>query len=130
MVWIAGPLSGLIVQPVVGILSDSSRSRWGRRRPFMIGGVLLVAVCLLLLGWTAEIVSMFVTEPDRVSMGAYLPIERLGTDWTIRNPRIASLWLFSASTRSILPSTWVMLSSSISIQVELSPVQSNHHAGV
>lgn len=64
LVWIAGPLSGLIMQPVVGVLADNSTSRWGRRRPFMVGGALVVAVCLLVLGWTAEIVNYFVLDPD------------------------------------------------------------------
>ena len=50
LVWITGPLSGLIMQPVVGVLADNSRSKWGRRRLFMIGGALIVAVCLLVLG--------------------------------------------------------------------------------
>lgn len=64
LVWIAGPLSGLIMQPVVGVLADNSRSKWGRRRPFMIGGALIVAVCLLVLGWTGEIIRLFVREPE------------------------------------------------------------------
>ncbi|KAI9850867.1 MAG: hypothetical protein M1838_004936 [Thelocarpon superellum] len=63
LVWIAGPLSGLIMQPLVGVIADRSKSRWGRRRPFMIGGAVLVGLCLLLLGWTAEIVSLFVGDP-------------------------------------------------------------------
>lgn len=33
LVWIAGPLSGLIMQPIIGMISDKSTSRWGRRRP-------------------------------------------------------------------------------------------------
>ena len=32
----------------------------------MIGGALIVAVCLLVLGWTGEIVRVFVTEPETV----------------------------------------------------------------
>lgn len=68
-VWIAAPLSGLIMQPVIGVLADSSRSKWGRRRPFMIGGALIVGFCLLVLGWTAEIVGLFIKEPDLVSDG-------------------------------------------------------------
>lgn len=68
-VWIAAPLSGLIMQPVIGVLADSSRSKWGRRRPFMIGGALIVGFCLLVLGWTAEIVGFFIKEPDLVSDG-------------------------------------------------------------
>ncbi|KAF2205805.1 sucrose transport protein-like protein [Delitschia confertaspora ATCC 74209] len=56
LVWIAGPLSGLIMQPIVGVIADHSKSRWGRRRPFMIGGTIAVSACLLVLGWTREIV--------------------------------------------------------------------------
>ena len=55
------------MQPVVGVLADNSKSKWGRRRPFMIGGSLAVGLCLLVLGWTKEIVGMFVTEPGMVS---------------------------------------------------------------
>lgn len=76
LVWVAGPLSGLIMQPVVGVLADNSKSKWGRRRPFMIGGALIVAFCLLVLGWTAEIVGLFVSEAhtvsDRQSIAEYL----------------------------------------------------------
>lgn len=64
LVWIAGPLSGLIMQPIVGILADKSRSKYGRRRPVMLMGSLIVGVCLLILGWTSEIVGRFVTEPE------------------------------------------------------------------
>lgn len=57
LVWVAGPLSGLIMQPVIGILADKSTSRWGRRRPFMVWGMALVSCLLLVLGWAGEIVS-------------------------------------------------------------------------
>ena len=55
------------MQPVVGVLADSSKSKWGRRRPFMIGGSLIVGLCLVVLGWTSEIVGIFVSEPVFVS---------------------------------------------------------------
>ncbi|CAK1365606.1 General alpha-glucoside permease [Cercospora beticola] len=60
LVWVAGPLSGLIMQPIIGMISDKSTSKYGRRRPFMIGGTVAVAVCLLILGWAIEIVEWFV----------------------------------------------------------------------
>jgi solute carrier family 45 protein 1/2/4 len=66
LVWIAGPLSGLIMQPIVGVVADRSKSRWGRRRPFMLCGTVLVSLFLLLLGWTKEVVQMFVTEKEAV----------------------------------------------------------------
>jgi solute carrier family 45 protein 1/2/4 len=66
LVWVAGPLSGLIMQPVVGVIADRSTSRWGRRRPYMVGGTILVSVFLLLLGWTKEVVGIFATDKDTV----------------------------------------------------------------
>jgi len=54
------------MQPVVGVLADNSKSKWGRRRPFMVGGALIVAVCLLVLGWTSEIVEFFIKDPGTV----------------------------------------------------------------
>ncbi|KAF1851002.1 sucrose transport protein SUC2 [Cucurbitaria berberidis CBS 394.84] len=62
LVWVAGPLSGLITQPIVGVVADRSTSRWGRRRPFMFYGTILVGIFLLLLGWTREVVRYFVKE--------------------------------------------------------------------
>lgn len=46
----AGGLAGIIVAPISGWLSDRTRSRWGRRRPWAIGGSLCAAVGLLLTG--------------------------------------------------------------------------------
>ena len=55
-VWIAGPLSGVLVQPYVGIRSDNCRISWGKRRPFMIGGGAATIVALMALAWCREIV--------------------------------------------------------------------------
>lgn len=54
------------MQPIVGVIADNSRSKWGRRRPFMIGGSVVVVLCLLALGWAAEIVGVFVKDQERV----------------------------------------------------------------
>ncbi|KAL2376606.1 hypothetical protein RJ035_007927, partial [Blastomyces gilchristii] len=55
-VWIAGPLTGTLVQPYVGIRSDNCRISWGKRKPFMIGGGIATIISLLALAWTREIV--------------------------------------------------------------------------
>jgi MFS/sugar transport protein len=52
--------------PVVGAITDKSTSKWGRRRPFMVWGSVIVSIGLLLLGWTAEIVGYFVHEDTLV----------------------------------------------------------------
>ena len=37
---LAGPMTGLIVQPIVGAMSDRTNSRWGRRTPFFLIGAI------------------------------------------------------------------------------------------
>ncbi|KAI3522282.1 hypothetical protein L1887_11801 [Cichorium endivia] len=54
-IWLCGPISGMIVQPVVGYYSDRCTSRFGRRRPFIAGGSILVAVAVFLIGYAADI---------------------------------------------------------------------------
>lgn len=66
LVWIVGPMAGL-TQPVVGAIADRSRSRWGRRRPLMVIGSIVVAIALLILGWTGEIVKFFLGDGEFVS---------------------------------------------------------------
>jgi len=66
LVWLAGPLSGLIVQPIIGVIADESTSKWGRRRPIIVIGSAIVAMSLITLGFTKEIVGHFVTDPDIV----------------------------------------------------------------
>lgn len=68
LVWVAGPLSGLVMQPIIGMMSDKSRSKHGRRRPYMLGGSLAVVICYLILGWTQEIVAFFVQDTGLVSL--------------------------------------------------------------
>ena len=47
LLWIAAPLTGLIVQPIIGYLSDKTwHSRWGRRRPYFLIGAILSSLAL------------------------------------------------------------------------------------
>lgn len=57
LVWIAGPLTGTLVQPYVGMLSDNCRLRMGKRKPFMLGGAAATVLSLMGLAWTKEIVT-------------------------------------------------------------------------
>ena len=59
LVFLAGPLSGLIVQPLIGAFADSSTSRWGRRRPYIIVGCILCIASMLLLGYTRAVAGLF-----------------------------------------------------------------------
>ena len=47
--WIAAPLTGLLVQPIVGYLSDRTWNRFGRRRPYFMVGALFTTLALLVM---------------------------------------------------------------------------------
>lgn len=48
LLWIAAPLTGLLVQPIIGYMSDKTWSpRWGRRRPYFLIGAILSSIVLL-----------------------------------------------------------------------------------
>ena len=72
LVWIAGPLSGTLVQPYVGMMSDNCRIRWGKRKPFMLGGAAATILSLMFLAWTREIVTgilgLFGADPQSESV--------------------------------------------------------------
>ena len=47
--WLAAPIMGLLVQPIVGAASDKTWNRFGRRRPFILGGAIVAALGMLLM---------------------------------------------------------------------------------
>ncbi len=47
--WLAAPLSGLIVQPIVGLSSDKTWTRLGRRIPFILGGAIVSALAMFFM---------------------------------------------------------------------------------
>lgn len=47
--WLAAPIAGLVVQPIVGLFSDGTWTRFGRRIPFILGGAVISALALALM---------------------------------------------------------------------------------
>ncbi|KAI1769062.1 major facilitator superfamily domain-containing protein [Hypoxylon sp. FL1150] len=68
LVWVAGPITGTLVQPYVGMLSDNCRISWGKRKPFMLGGAVATTLALMFLAWIREIIggilSLFGADPE------------------------------------------------------------------
>jgi solute carrier family 45 protein 1/2/4 len=52
---ILGPVTGILVAPLVGAFSDRSTNKWGRRRPFLMYGAVTTAVCWTAMGYTRQI---------------------------------------------------------------------------
>ena len=87
---LAGPVTGLLVQPIVGAISDKTWSpRWGRRKPFFMIGAILASLCLLAfpyspelwfavgLLWLLDVGNNTAMEPYRAFVGDKLPDEQL-----------------------------------------------------
>ena len=74
LVWLAAPITGLLVQPVIGYLSDNTwHPTWGRRRPFFFLGAVLAATALFLMPnsvaiWMAVVVLWVMDASINVSM--------------------------------------------------------------
>ena len=72
--WLAAPVTGLLVQPIIGYLSDNTwHPRWGRRRPFFFIGALLASLALFLMPnssalWMAVVVLWMLDAAINVSM--------------------------------------------------------------
>lgn len=58
-----------ITDPIVGNLTDNARTRWGRRRPFLLVGALLTAACFPLLWWVPAGMSEALRLPVLVGLG-------------------------------------------------------------
>ena len=46
LIWLAGPVTGMVVQPIIGALSDNTHTRFGRRRPYLMLGAIFAAIAL------------------------------------------------------------------------------------
>lgn len=69
VIWLCGPLSGFFVQPLVGHMSDRCKSRFGRRRPFIVAGASLIVVSVMIVGHSADIGWVF-GDRDGSKVGA------------------------------------------------------------
>ena len=55
LLWLAGPVTGVLVQPVVGAMSDRTLSRLGRRTPYFLIGAVICSLCLFAMPYSSTI---------------------------------------------------------------------------
>lgn len=76
LLWLAGPVTGLIVQPIIGALSDRTTSRLGRRTPYFLVGAMLCSLGLLAMPysptlWVAASLLWILDAANNVTMEPY-----------------------------------------------------------
>lgn len=74
--WLAGPITGLLVQPLIGAMSDRTTHRWGRRTPYFLIGALLCSLGLLAMPfspalWFAAGLLWILDAANNVTMEPY-----------------------------------------------------------
>ncbi|WP_203256404.1 MFS transporter [Hyunsoonleella ulvae] len=95
---LAGPVTGLIIQPIIGAISDKTWSpRWGRRKPFFLIGALLGSLCLFAfpfspvlwfavgLLWILDVGNNMAMEPYRAFVGDKLPNSQLSFGYQMQS---------------------------------------------
>jgi len=95
---IAGPVTGLLVQPIIGAMSDKTwSSRWGRRKPYFLIGALLGSLCLFVfphspvlwfavgLLWILDVGNNMAMEPYRAFVGDKLPEKQLSLGFQMQS---------------------------------------------
>jgi maltose/moltooligosaccharide transporter len=95
---IAGPVTGLLVQPIIGAMSDKTWSnKWGRRKPYFLIGALLGSLCLFAfpyspvlwfavgLLWILDAGNNMAMEPYRAFVGDKLPEKQLSLGFQMQS---------------------------------------------
>ncbi|CAM4099060.1 MFS transporter [Zobellia nedashkovskayae] len=95
---IAGPVTGLIIQPIIGAISDKTWSpRFGRRKPFFLIGAIIGSLCLFAfplspalwfavgLLWILDVGNNMAMEPYRAFVGDKLPEKQLSLGYQMQS---------------------------------------------
>jgi maltose/moltooligosaccharide transporter len=114
ILWIAAPVTGLVVQPIVGYFSDRTWNRLGRRRPYFLGGAILASLALIAMPnspalwvaagmlWIMDASINISMEPFRAFVGDNLPSTQRTTGFAMQSFFIGT----GAVVASVLP--WLL----------------------
>ena len=111
ILWIAGPVTGLVVQPIIGYLSDKTWNRLGRRKPYFLIGAICASLGLLVMPnspalwfaagmlWVLDASINITMEPMRAFVGDMLPDDQRTTGFAVQTFFIGA----SSVVGSLLP---------------------------
>ncbi|MFN7389611.1 MFS transporter [Brevundimonas sp.] len=97
ILWIAAPLTGLIVQPIIGYFSDKTWGPLGRRRPYFLFGAIATTIALIFMPnapvlwmaaatlWIMDAAINVTMEPFRAFVGDNLPEEQRATGYAMQS---------------------------------------------
>lgn len=101
ILWLAGPVTGLLIQPIIGVISDGTWTRFGRRRPFYLAGALIGSIAVMFmpyvpalwmavgLFWILDAAMNTAMEPYRAMVGDKLNSEQRSVGFSMQTFMIA-----------------------------------------
>nr|WP_314528169.1 MFS transporter [uncultured Brevundimonas sp.] len=114
ILWIAAPLTGLLVQPIIGHFSDRTWTRFGRRRPYFLIGAIATTLALIAMPnspslwfaaamlWIMDASINITMEPFRAFVGDNLPEEQRTTGYAMQSFFIGAGAVFASTLPWIL----------------------------
>ncbi|SHH74637.1 MFS transporter [Ferrimonas marina] len=124
ILWIAGPVTGLIVQPIVGHFSDKTWGKMGRRRPYFLYGAIVTSLALIAMPnspylwfaasmlWIMDAAINVSMQPFRALVGDNLPKSQQPTGFAVQSFFIG----VGAVVASMLP--WILAQYGVSNEAE------------
>jgi maltose/moltooligosaccharide transporter len=121
ILWIAAPVTGLLIQPIIGHMSDKTWGRLGRRRPYFLVGALMASAALILMPnspalwmavgmlWIMDASINVSMEPFRAFVGDMLPDRQRTLGFTMQSFFIG-IGAFVASWLPYILSNWFNIS--------------------
>jgi maltose/moltooligosaccharide transporter len=121
ILWIAAPVTGLIIQPIIGHLSDNTWNRLGRRRPYFMIGAVMASLALILMPnspslwvaagmlWIMDASINISMEPFRAFVGDMLPENQRTFGFTMQSFFIG-IGAFIASWMPYVMDKWLHFS--------------------
>src|SRR5215217_4027795 len=112
--WLAGPITGLLIQPIIGSMSDRTWNKLGRRRPYFLAGAILASIALFFMPdssavwmaagllWILDTSGNIAMEPFRAFVADKLPEEQRTRGFAMQSFLIG----LGGSIASALP--WIM----------------------
>jgi maltose/moltooligosaccharide transporter len=116
LLWLAGPVTGLLIQPLIGALSDRTTSRFGRRTPYFVVGAILCSACLVVLPnsgtlwmaagllWVLDAAANLAMEPYRAFVNDRLPAAQHAAGFMVQSAFTG----LSQTAAYLMPSILVM----------------------
>jgi maltose/moltooligosaccharide transporter len=142
ILWIAAPVTGLIIQPIIGHMSDNTWNRLGRRRPYFLTGAILASLALIFMPnspvlwvaagtlWIMDASINISMEPFRAFVGDMLPSDQRTTGFAAQSFFIGTGAVIASSLPIVLTNFFHVRNTAPAGQIPLSVKLSFYIGGV